>query len=300
MPQNLIPAKHIVRNCISNRGYIAHEYAMDIYRGCNHGCIYCYARSSYYEKTEDFTCIRVKEDALRIVRDDLRRKTRKGIVLNGCLTDPYNALERELKLTRHVLELLQAFEFGFSLISKSDLVVRDIDVLQDIKENAPVGINFSITCSDDEMSSKVEPGAPVTSKRFDAIRQLSKSGITTGVLMDPILPYINDTEENVVTMVKMAKDAGASYMYLSPMVTMADIQREYFYEQIDRLFPGVSETYREKYKNYYRCRSPKGRKLYKTFVETCEKEGLCYDMRAANQRLRLGYKMFEMNFNDLT
>lgn len=294
----MIPAKHIVMNCTPNWDYISVEYTMNLYRGCNHGCIYCYARSKYYEKTDNFSDIRIKEDALRVVRDDLRRKARKGMVLTGSLTDPYNILEREYKLTRNCLELFNAFAFGACIFTKSDLVLRDADILLDIKENAPTCVNFSITCSEDEMSKKIEPGASPTSHRFKAIEQLSKQGLFTGVLIDPVLPYINDTEENVVEMVKMAKYSGASYIYYSPMVTMADIQREYFYQEVEKSFPGVAERYKKKYGERYRCRSPKSKRLYQTFIEACEKEGMTWDMRAANQKIRRGYKDFIFNRND--
>jgi DNA repair photolyase len=292
-----VPAKTIVKNCIPNRNYLAFEYAMNIYLGCNHGCIYCYARSKYYEKTDNFECIRVKEDALRIVRDDLRRKTRKGVVLNGGVSDPYNLEEKEYKLTRCALELINAFEFGTCIITKSDLVTRDTDILLDIKENAPSSVNFSITCSDDETGKKIEPFASTTTERFKAIEHLSKNGLITGVLMDPVIPFITDTEENVREMVKKAKHYGAKYIYISTLVTMADVQRDYFYQEAEKFYPGISEKYKEKYGNYYRCWSSKSKKLWNTFVEACEKEGMNYNMRWANQMIRQSYKVFELNLN---
>lgn len=292
-----IKAKTIIRKVTPNRDYIPCEYAMDIYRGCNHGCIYCYARASHYEKTDNFACIRVKEDALRIIRDELRRKTEKGIILIGSVSDNYNIFEKDLCLTRHALELINAFDFGVSIITKSDLVARDTDVFMDIKENAPVCVNFSITCADDELSSKVEPFAPVTTKRMEAIKYLTDHGIHTGVLMDPVIPYLNDTEENITEMVKKAKAYGASYIYLSTMVTMADVQRDYFYQEAEKIIPGISDIYRKKYKEFYRCRSPKSRKLYQIFAEACDKEGINCNMRCANRGIRQGYHMFENNLH---
>lgn len=245
----MIPAKHVIRNCTPNYSYLAYEYAMDLYRGCNHRCIYCYARSQYYEKTEDFSKIRVKEDVLRIVRDDLMRKAKKGVILQGGVADPYNCVEKELLITRHALELLNAFQFGACIITKSDLVVRDIDILKDIQESYPAFVNFSITSADDDMGKKLEPYAATTTKRFEAIEMLSKNGIPAGVLMDPMLPYITDTEENVVEMIKKAKYYGASYIYISTQVTMADIQREYFYNEADKLFPGYRKDIRKSFTN---------------------------------------------------
>ena len=285
-----IDAKKIVMNTGHlNWDYLAHEYVMNIYRGCSHGCIYCYARSNYYEKTDNFNCVRVKKDALQIIRDDLRRKVKTGVVMVGSASDSYCPEERELKLTRNTLELINAFDFGMSVITKSSLVTRDTDIMLDIKEHSPVSINFTITCSDDEACRKIEPFATPTSGRFKAIEHLAKNGITTGVLMDPVIPYITDTEENVREMVKKAKYYGAEYIYISTQVTMADVQRDYFFQEAEKNYPGISEKYKEKYKNYYYCRSPRGRKLWNAFVETCEKEGINYNMRVANQKIRFGY-----------
>jgi len=179
-------AKRIIMNAKGlNWNYLTFEYVMNIYWGCNHGCIYCYARSNYYDKTGNFDCIRAKKDALRIIRDDLKRKIKTGVVLTAGMSDPYNSEEKENKLTRNALELINAYRFGVCIITKSDLITRDLGILQDIKEHSPASVNFSITCSDDETCGKVEPFAPATSARFKAIEHLTKNGITTGVLMDP-------------------------------------------------------------------------------------------------------------------
>lgn len=284
-----IDAKTIVRKCIPNWNYLSFEYAMDIYRGCSHGCIYCYARSSYYEKTDNFHCVRAKRDALQIIRDELRGKVRTGVVLMGGVSDSYNPKEKELKLTRNALELINAFNFGACIITKSNLVTRDTDILLDIKEHSPTSVNFSITCSDDETCKKVEPFVSTTKERFEAIEHLTKNGITTGVLMDPVIPYITDTKENVQEMVKKAKNYGANYIYLSTQVTMADVQRDYFLHEAEKHYPGISEKFLQRYKDYYRCWPFNSKKLWHTFVETCEKESMHYDMRAVNQRLRSGY-----------
>ncbi|MCL2461500.1 MAG: radical SAM protein [Defluviitaleaceae bacterium] len=165
-----IEAKTIVTgNKSMNYDYLAAEYTMNIYRGCSHGCVYCFARGEYY-KIPDFDRVRTKKDALRIIRDDLARKVKKGIVTTGGMSDPYNPQEREHKLTRNALELINAYEFGICILTKSDLAVRDIDILQDIKTHSPVNVSFSITCADDELSRAIEPSAPVSSRRFAAIK----------------------------------------------------------------------------------------------------------------------------------
>jgi DNA repair photolyase len=265
---------------------------MHIYRGCNHGCIYCYARSNYYEKTGNFDCIRAKKDALRIIRDDLKKKKKTGVVLTGGISDPYNPEEKEHKLTRNALELINAYRFGICVITKSDLVKRDTDILLDIKEHSPASVNFSITCSDDETCMKVEPFVSTTTKRFEAIEHLAKKGIITGVLMDPVIPYITDTVENIQEIVKKAKNYGANYIYISTLVTMADVQRGYFYQEAEKHYPGISDKYKEKFKNYYRCYPPQRKKLWNVFAEACDKEGINCDMQAANQMIRRNYGIF--------
>ncbi len=287
-------AKKIVMNSKSlNWDYLAFEYHMNIYWGCSHGCIYCYARSDYYDKIGNlggnFDCIRAKKNALEIIRDDLRRKVKTGVVFTGGMSDAYNPEEKEHMLTRHALELINAFEFGSCIITKSNLVTRDTDVFSDIKEHSPVSINFSITCSDDETARKLEPNASTTTERFQAIEHMAKNNIIAGVLIDPLVPYISDTKENVRELVKKAKGYGASYIYVSPQVTMSDGQREYFYQEAEKHYPGISDKYKEKYGNYYYCRSPHKKALWNTFVEACEKEGICCDMRAANRMIRRGY-----------
>lgn len=284
-----IDAKTIVRKCVPNCNYLSFDYAMDIYRGCSHGCIYCYARSSYYDKTDDFNRIKAKKNALQIIRDELSSMVKTGVMLMGGVSDPYNPKEKELKLTRNALELINAFNFGACIITKSNLVTRDTDILIDIKEHSPASVNFSITCSDDETCKNIEPLISTTKERFEAIEHLTKNGITTGVLMDPVIPYITDTKENVQEMVKKAKNYGANYIYLSPQVTMADVQRDYFLHEAEKYYPGFSEKFLQRYKNYYRCWSFNSKKLWHTFAETCEKENMNYDMKLVNQKARFGY-----------
>lgn len=294
-----IDAKTIVTNNKGqNRDYLAAEYTMNIYHGCSHGCIYCFARSDYYH-IQEFDCVKAKKDALRIIRDDLRRKVKPGIVITGGMSDPYNPLEKELKLTGNALELLNAFSFGICILTKSDLVIRDTDVLKDIREHSPVNVSFTITCADDEMCSKIEPNVAKSSQRFKAVEHLARNGIITGVLMDPVLPYLTDTMENIREMVKKAKYYGAGYIYASMGVTMEGIQREYFYQQAEKIMPGISEKYKKRFKEYYRCRPPRQKKLWDAFAEECEKQNIIYNMRAVNQKIRSGYDISVLSIRDI-
>ena len=288
-----IDAKTIVTNGGPDNNYLKAEYVMNIYRGCSHGCIYCYARSNYYEKTDNFDRIRAKNDALRIIRDNLLKKRKTGVILTGGVSDPYNPEEIDAKLTRNALELINAYRFGICIITKSDLVKRDADILLDIKDHSPSTVNFSITCSDDETCKKVEPFVSTSSERFEAIEYLANKGIATGVLIDPVIPYITDAVGNVQELVKKAKDHGAAYIYISTLVTMADVQRDYFHQEAEKFFPGISQKYQERFKEYYRCHSPHGKKLWNAFVESCVKEGINYDMRIANESIRRGYGIFK-------
>jgi len=290
-----IDAKTIIRKCPPTWDYLWFDFAMDLYRGCSHGCIYCYARSSYYEKTEDFSNIRAKKNALQIVRDELRRKIKTGVMLVGGMSDTYNPWEKELQLTRNSLELLNAFGFGVCIITKSKLVVRDTDIFTNIKQHSPASVNFSITCSDDAIGKKIEPCASTTTERFEALGYLSKNGITAGVMMDPMVPFVTDTEENVREMVKKSKHYGASYIYLSTQVTMADIQRDYFLHEGEKRFPGISQKFRARYKNYYRCRPYESQKLWGVFAEECDKENIQCNLREFNQTLMRETIPYQMN-----
>lgn len=287
----LVDAKTIVNRTKSlNNHYLASEYVMNIYRGCSHGCIYCFARSAYYN-IDQFDRVRAKRNALQIIRDELRRKVKGGVIGTGGMSDPYNPQEKEHLLTRHSLELVNAFEFGISLMTKSDLVLRDVDILTDIKTHSPVNVSFTITCADDGLCKKIEPNVALSSARFRAINALAKSGIIAGVLLDPVLPYITDTTDNIREMVKKAKACGAAYIYISTGVTMEGIQREHFYRELDRLFPGVSDQYRRRYKDNYHCRCPRQKKLWEAFVDECEKQQILYHMPAVNYKIRAGYDL---------
>lgn len=237
-----IPAKTIV---CTNKGtaWFGTQYNMNIYKGCCHGCIYCDSRSDCYH-VEDFDRVRAKENALAIIRDDLRRKVRTGVIATGAMSDPYNPFEKELELTRHALELINAYEFGVAIDTKSTLVTRDIDILTEIKSHSPVLVKMSITTADDVLCKKIERHVAVTSERFQAIKQLSDNGIYCGVLLMPVLPFINDTKENILGIVRLAKENGAKFVYPDFGVTLRSNQQIYFYERLDELFPGMSEKYK--------------------------------------------------------
>ena len=284
-----IPAKSIVYKTKSPDSWFGLDYNMNIYRGCSHGCIYCDSRSDCYRNT-DFDTVKVKENALQIVRDDLRRKVKKGVVATGAMSDPYNPLEEKLMLTRNSLELINAFGFGASLCTKSALIARDVDVLRDIKSHSPTIVKFSITMADDELCKKIEPNVSVTSERFEALNKLAENGIFCGLLMIPILPFINDNEENMIKTLRMAKEAGAKFVYTYMGMTLRQGNREYYYHHLDKLFPDLKEKYIKKYGFRYNIPSPNYKKLWNVYIKECERLGLLYDMKAIIYNYKTGYE----------
>ncbi|MFV0401938.1 MAG: radical SAM protein [Oscillospiraceae bacterium] len=291
-----IPAKTIVTRNKSTSWFGA-QYNMNVYRGCCHGCIYCDSRSACY-RIEDFGRVRAKQDALRIIRDDLRRKVKKGIVATGSMSDPYNPYEKKLEITRHALELVSAYGFGAAIATKSPLIARDADVLKEIARFAPVLAKFTITAADDVLSRKIEPGAAPASERFAAMEQLSKEGIYTGVLLMPVLPWITDSAENLSAILHRAKDAGARFVYCSFGLTMREGQREYFYAGLDKEFPGMSARYAARYRDQYSCAIPEAKARWGEVREICDRLGLLYKMPEIIRSSQMGYEGTQLTFAD--
>ena len=200
---NTIPAKTIITKK-KDSSWFGTDYNMNIYKGCCHGCIYCDSRSDCYH-IDDFDTVRIKENALTIIEEELRKKSVTGVVGTGAMSDPYNPFEQKYQLTRQALEYIDRYHFGISIATKSDLITRDIDILQRIKEHSPVICKITVTTIDDALCRKIEPNVCVSSKRLNAVRMLSEAGIFTGILMMPLLPYLSDTSENVLSIIRSAK-----------------------------------------------------------------------------------------------
>jgi DNA repair photolyase len=290
-----VPAKTIVTRTKRPAEWFGADYTMNLYRGCSHGCIYCDSRSDCYRE-QNFDTIKVKEDALRIVRDELRRKVKKGVIVTGAMSDPYNPLEKSLCLTRNALELINAYEFGVAISTKSALITRDIDILNDIKTHSPVIVKITITCIDDNLASKIEPHVSLPSERFAALETLAKAGIFCGVLAMPILPFLCDTEENLIGIVEQAKKAGAKFIYPSIGMTLRSGNREYYYEKLDTLFPGLRQKYEQKYGERYYCQSPKAKKLWSVLASQCDEHELLYDMKSITRMYQQPYEISQLSF----
>ena len=291
-----IPAKQILSRNRST-AWFGTDYTMNLYRGCSHGCIYCDSRSTCYH-VEDFDRVCVKENALVLLRDELRRKVRTGVIGSGAMCDSYNPFERTELVTRHALELMDAFGFGASMLTKSPLILRDTDLYQEISTHSPVLCMMTITTADDGLSKKIEPGVPASSERFAAVRAMADQGLYTGVVMTPLLPFLEDTEQNIREMVKRTADTGARFLYGIMGVTIRDGQREYFYDALTKRFPGerLAERYAAAYGNRYSCASPRARKLWETFTEECQREGLLWDMKDIIHDYKKKYACTQLEF----
>lgn len=297
MPEQ-IPAKHIVTK-IKDSSWFGMDYNMNIYRGCCHGCIYCDSRSSCYQ-IKAFDQVKVKENALSIIRDDLRRKAKKGVVGTGSMSDPYNPYEKELQLTRHALELADAFGFGIGIATKSTLLERDADIVQSIREHSPVLLKVTITTPHDELSKKVEPGAPPSSQRMDLIARLASQGLFAGILLMPVLPFLEDRAEDILRLVSMAGDAGARFIYPAFGMTLRDNQKEWYLDRLEEIFPGegLKSRYLKTYKNAYYCASPQAKQLWNAFAKACEEKKILYRMQDIIPAYKRGYENTQLSLFD--
>ncbi|MDH6363593.1 DNA repair photolyase [Enterococcus sp. PF1-24] len=272
-----ITAKQILQKFNHGNMWFGIDYNMNLYRGCNHGCIYCDSRSSVYG-IEDFDRVRVKQDANLLLNQELTTKRRKGIVGIGAMSDSYNPFEKRLKVTQRSLESLRDLGFGVALATKSDLVVRDKEILREISQRSGGIIKLSIISSDDEISRKIEPHVAVSSKRFAAIKELSQAGVFAGVLLTPTLPFITDTEKEVKNIVRMAYESQAKFVYSMYGMTLREGQREYFYEKLAALNPSLVKKYQAVYGDNYVCETPYRQEYEALLNAECQRYGLLTKM----------------------
>ncbi len=274
-----IKAKSILSKVKYGNEWYGVAYNMNLYRGCSHGCIYCDSRSNCYHM-EHFDRIRGKENALNILEQELLKKREKGVIGIGSMSDTYNQLEKEYEQTRGALKLISKYGFGVSIDTKSDLILRDIDLLEEINLKNNVIVKFTITTPNDELSRIIEPNVCVSSKRLKAIKTLSNHGIFVGIMMNPILPFITDSEEDIKNLVRLAYLNGAKFIHTYMGMTLRDKQRDYYYSKLDIHFPHLKEKYRNYYGNRYCCVIPNAKKIYQVFTDECNKYGILYTMDA--------------------
>lgn len=250
------------------------KYTMNLYRGCQHRCIYCDSRSLCYG-IEDFDGeVLVKANALDLLRRELARKRVKGYIGTGSMNDPYMPLERKLRMTGRALEIIAEFGFPVHVLTKSDLVLRDADILQAIQQRTSAVVSFTITTPDDALARQVEPGAPSPTARFAAMASLAGRGIRTGVVLMPVLPFIEDNPEAIAEIVTRAHDCGARHVVASFGMTLRDRQREHYYQELDRRFPGLSERYRQAFGERYSAPAAGAARLERLFKELIDRYGL--------------------------
>ena len=251
---------------------------MNLYRGCQHGCIYCDSRSDCYHMEHDFEDIEVKENALVLLENALRRKRKPCMIGTGSMSDPYMPLEEELQYTRKALELIFRYGFGATLITKSDRVLQDLDLLKVIHDKTKCVVQMTLTTYDEELCRKLEPGVCTTKARFEALKALQDAGIPTVVWLCPILPFLNDTAENINGILDYCQEAGVKGVICFGMgVTLRSGNREYFYRQLDRHFSGLKEEYIRRYGDAYMLDSPHSQELMHLFHSRCEAAGILHD-----------------------
>ena len=250
---------------------------MNIYRGCSHGCVYCDSRSDCYQFKHPFEDIEVKQNAPELLEQILRSKKKKIMISSGSMCDPYQPCEKELGLTWRCLELLDRYGFGATVITKSDLVLRDMDLCCSIDEKTKAVVQMSLTIADEALSRKLEPGVCNTKRRHEVLKEFHKNGVPTVVWMSPLLPFITDTRENVETILDYCFDAGVKGIVCFDIgMTLRSGDREYYYRALDRHFPGLSVKYREKYGNSYEVVSDRNDELMEMFHKECEKCGVLH------------------------
>lgn len=265
---------------VKAKSILSSDNGMNLYRGCLHGCIYCDSRSRCYQMDHVFEDIEVKENALELLDKALRARKKRCMIGTGAMSDPYLPLEADLKLTRGALELICHHGFGATVLTKSTLVLRDLDLLCAINAQAKAVVQMTLTTHDDRLCRILEPHVSPTSQRVAALKTFRDAGIPTVVWLDPILPFLNDTEENISGIMESCIDAGVRGVLCFNMgLTLREGNREYFYRQLDRHFPGLKEQYIKHYGSRYEITSPHNRELMQLYHDTCEKAGILHDIR---------------------
>lgn len=262
------------------KGILSAQNGMNIYRGCTHGCIYCDSRSRCYQMNHAFEDIEVKVNAPQLLEDALRRKRKKCMIGTGAMCDPYIHLEEKLGCTRKCIELIDSYGFGLAIQTKSSRILRDLDMLREINKKAKCVVQMTLTTYDEELCRIIEPNVSTTKERFEVLKIMHENGIPTVVWLSPVLPFINDTEENIRGILDYCiKVKVHGIICFSMGLTLREGNREYFYKKLDEHFPGMKNQYIDKYKYAYEVTSPDNYKLMNLFKNTCKSHGILYDIK---------------------
>ena len=263
---------------VNVKGILSTKNGMNLYRGCSHGCIYCDSRSKCYHIEHDFEDIEIKENAIELLENALKRKRKKCMLGTGSMTDPYIPLESKIGNVRKALALVNQYGFGFTLITKSDRVLRDLDLLKAINDKTKCVVQMTLTTYDEDLCRKIDPNVCTTRERVTALKKLNEAGIPTVVWLCPILPFINDTEENIRGILEYCIEAKVYGIICFGMgLTLREGNREYFYSKLDKLFPSMKEKYMRTYGTQYQVNSLKNNELMKLFHQVCEENGIIHD-----------------------
>ncbi len=266
---------------VNAKGILSANNGMNLYRGCTHGCIYCDSRSKCYGFSHDFEDIEVKQNGPELLESALRSKRKKCMIGTGAMCDPYMHCEEELQLTRRCLELIERYEFGVAIQTKSNRILRDLDLLKSIHKKAKCVVQMTLTTYDEALCKILEPNVCTTKERVEALKIFHENGIPTIVWLSPILPFINDTRENIEGILDACIQAKVYGIICFGMgTTMREGSREYFYRALDKHFPGMKEKYKRTYGYSYEIPSKKNRELMKLFYEKCGENGIVCDKDA--------------------
>lgn len=260
---------------------------MNIYRGCTHGCIYCDSRSSCYQFAHPFEDVEVKQNAPELLEKALRGKRKTSMIGTGAMSDPYMHCEEQLCLTRKCLEIILKYGFGAAVQTKSDRILRDIDLLDQINRSVKCVVQITLTTYDDNLCRLVEPNVCNTKRRIEVLKQMKERNIPTVVWLTPVLPFINDTEENIVAILNECIRAGVKGIICFDMgLTLREGDREYYYAALDKFFPGLKQKYIECYGNAYELPSPNAKSLMELFRKICSDNGILSNPEACFQYIR--------------
>ena len=262
---------------VKAKGILSAANGMNIYRGCQHGCIYCDARSKCYQMNHRFEDIEVKENAPELLENALKRKRRKCMIGTGAMSDPYIPLEKELKLTRRCLEIINRYGFGVTVQTKSASVMRDIDLFTKINDKSKAVLQMTLTTADESLCRIIEPNVSVTKERFETLKAFHENGIPSVVWFSPFLPFINDTKENIDGLLKYCIDAKIRGIICFGIgLTLRDGDREYFYSRLDKHFPNMKERYIYTYGNSYQLTSSNNNVLMNRISAVCRNHGIMF------------------------
>lgn len=271
---------------VDAKGILSPHNGMNLYRGCTHGCIYCDARSKCYGFTHEFEDIEVKQNAPELLERVLRSKRKKCMIGTGAMSDPYMHCEEQLRLTRKCLEIIKDYGFGLAIQTKSDRILQDLDLLKRINQESKCVVQMTLTTYDEDLCKIVEPNVCTTKRRFEALQVFHENGIPTVVWLSPILPFINDTKENIEGILDYCIRAKVYGIICFEMgVTLREGDREYFYAALDKYFPGMKNRYHRKYGYAYGVASEKNEELMRLLNERCRENGIECDVDKVFQYL---------------